>query len=491
MVKRSTENPAPEAESSQALLQRREFLGGTAALLGLAAGCSSDDAQEETGPTFRPGDVPESTALFPRTVMAGEMKPESFWVSGHVSSAERVTLRVWQGDPDARVISEQRITPDARGFLKAKVEGLQGGQWYGYALFTGEATAGFEARSLIGRVRTALPDGSTEPVRIAIAACIGRGVIPEYIDPDNLQPVEIWDTMRQASKADYDVFIHLGDQGYLDKVYKAGGSLEQYLAAWGALHGGGYREVYPRTGLYATWDDHEVTNNSSVDPWTTDPDERARIENAQRAYFTVMPIDAADPKVDHLWRSFRWGDTVEFIVLDCRYERQPLESGVYLSDEQFQFLLDRLQNSPCRFKCVLNSVPFSNLGLSDVDPILAQLVDPNDRWQGYATQRAELQAFVDEHELSNILWITGDVHMCFVGQVDPNPTTRGEGMWEVCVTSGNINPLANKIPEEQFPWRSEEAHLPLITFDPASDSVLVEFVATDGSIAHSRALNLG
>lgn len=422
--------------------------------------------------------------------MAGEMKPDSFWVSGHVSTPQPVTLRVWQGSPTARIVSDQQLTPDPRGFMKARVEGLTAGEWYEYALFTGDEAGGFSARSLVGRVRTALPDGSLEPVRIAIAACVGRGVIPEYVDPNNLYPFEVWDTMAQAAQAEYDVFVHLGDQGYLDRVYDAGGSLEQYLAAWGALHGGGYREVYPKTGLYSTWDDHEVTNNGSVNPWTTDPDERARIENAQRAYFTVMPIDATEPGVDHLWRSFRWGDTVELIVLDCRYERQPLETGVYLGDEQFQFLLDRLRNSPCRFKCVVNSVPFSNLNLAEVDPLLGQLVSPDDRWQGYAKQRAELQAFVNEHELSHILWVTGDVHMCFVGQVDKNPSTRGEAMWEVCVTSGNINPLANSLSEDQFPWRSENPHLPLITFDPASDSVRVDFIATDGTLAHSRVLDL-
>ncbi len=107
------------------------------------------------------------------------------------------------------------------------------------------------------------------------------------------------------------------------------------------------------------------------------------------------------------------------------------------------------------------------------------------------TQRAELQAFVDEHALENILWITGDVHMCFVGQVEQNPTTRGQSMWEVCVTSGNLNPLANQIPKDQFPWASENAHLPLLTFDPASNTVHVEFIATDGSVAHSQELSLG
>lgn len=471
-------------------VDRRQFLGTGAALLGFAVGCSSEDSEAEEA--FEPEAVPESMEVFPRTPIAGEMKPTSFLVAGFVASGDAVSLRVWQrAGAVAKLVWDQQVTADARGFLKAQVDGLAGGEWYEYALFSADAAGALSARSLIGKVRTALPDGSKEPVRVAIAACIGRGVIPEYVEPDDPAPVALWDSLAQCAGHDYDVFIHLGDQGYFDRVWEAGGSLEQYLAAWGAYHGGGYRDVYPRTGVYCTWDDHEVTNNSSVDPWTSDPEERARIENALRAYYTVMPIAATEPFVDKLWRSFRWGDTVEFIVLDCRYERQALESGVYLSAEQFAFLKDRLLNSPCQFKCVVNSVPFSNLNLPADAPLANQLVNPEDRWQGYVTQRAELQAFVDEHAIDNVLWITGDVHMCFVGQVDRNPTTRGQAMWEVCVTSGNLNPLANRIPKDQFPWASEDAHLPLLTFDPESNTVRLEFIATDGSVAHSRELSLG
>lgn len=509
-----------EDDDSTTLLARREFLGLAAGtVLSLTAGCTdkgSDPAggdetstgEGETGDAppldlpedpgeriaFDPGAIPESVDLFPRTPIAGEMKPASFWVAGYVETAETITLRVWQPsevDGEVFLVFEEQVTPDAGGFFKRAVEGLEAGEWYEYGLFAGDADTGFAARSLLCRVRTASPEGSLEPVRIAIGACIGRGVLPEYVDPEDPLPVEPWDTMLRAAEQDYDLFIHLGDQGYFDKVYDAGGSLEQYLAAWGAYHGGGYRVVYPKTGLYCTWDDHEVTNNGSVDPWTDDPVERERIDNARRAYYTVMPIDASEPGVDPLWRSFRWGDTVEFIVLDCRSERQALETGAYLSDEQFAFLLDRLENSPCHFKCIVNSVPFARLNLADDLPLIDVLVNPDDRWEGYVTQRAELQAFVDAHELRNILWITGDVHMCYVGQVELDPATLGESMWEICVTSGNINGLATELPEAQFPWRSPDAHLPLITFDPEADLVRVEFINRYGSTVHSRDLQLG
>jgi phosphodiesterase/alkaline phosphatase D-like protein len=481
-------------------LPRREFLGVTAgALLTLPMpGCGgATDAEPGDRVPFDAAAIPESIEIFPRTPMAGEMKAESFLISGHAEMAalggRPLTLRTWQPSDVAGevfLIADIALTPDERGFFKAMLDGLDGGQWYEYAFFVGDPEAGFSARSLLGRVRTALAEGTAEPVTIAIGACIGRGVLPEYVDPEDPQPVEVWDALARAAEHDYDVFIHLGDQGYMDRVYDAGGSLEQYLAAWGAYHGGGYRSVYPHSGLYCTWDDHEVTDDSTVDPWTDDPDERTRLENGQRAYFTVMPLDAAEPGVDRLWRSFRWGDTVEIIVLDCRSERQAPETGVYLGDEQFAFLLDRLRNSPCKFKCIVNSVPFARLNLPEDVPIIDVLLDPLDRWEGYVTQRDALKAFVDEHQLDNILWIAGDVHMCYVGQIESEPTSPAERMWEVCVTSGNTNPLANSLPEGQFAWASQQGHLPLITFDPMTERVQVRFIAGDDGVAYTRELNL-
>ena len=64
-------------------------------------------------------------------------------------------------------------------------------------------------------------------------------------------------------------------------------------------------------------------------------------------------------------------------------------------------------------------------------------------------------------------------------------------MWEVCVTSGNTNPLASDLPVGQFPWASRDPHVPVIEFNPQTDSVHVDFVALDGTVSESRDLQLG
>lgn len=485
-------------------LTRRRFMQGAAALLPLAVGCGAkedgDTEGEGTGgastsgatePTstggastggemlFVPADVPEDTSIFPRTVIAGEMKPTSVMLAVLAADKAPVTLRMWahaKGEPlgaaGVEVVHEQACTPDADGFIKVKVEGLSEGAWYGYAFYKGDATEGFTGRSLLGKVRTAPAPGVKEPVTIGFASCVGDGfALPNYVNLDNLVPQD-WATIDRMGTLDLDVFIHLGDQLYLDKVFDAGGTYEQYLAAWAAGHGAGYRRLYPNQGGYFTWDDHEVTNNGSISPFEPTAEERAKTDAAIRAYYTVLPIEAT-VRADKLWRSFRWGDTVEFIVLDGRYDAKTVGEN-YLSPEQEQFLLDALKNSPCVFKCVANSAPFARL--PDSAP------ENSDRWQQFA-QRARIKQFIDDNGITGVVSITGDIHVSYVGRLEPAQATASDAILECCVTSGNVWPVIDGFDPPQFQYVEARPTVPTLTFDPATGSVQVRYLYDDGSVA--------
>ncbi|MCA9573364.1 MAG: alkaline phosphatase D family protein, partial [Myxococcales bacterium] len=287
-------------------------------------------------------DVPESTELFPRTPIAGDMTADTVVIVLHTVDTAPPTLWVWH--EDGTLVLQQEVAPDAHGFAKVRVDGLEAGTWYRHVLTAGPADAP-TARGLVGRVRTALAPGVSEPVRIVLSSCIGRGsVIPDFVMPDQAEPFR-WDLMEMAGQLDFDAFVQLGDQGYFDFIWDAGPTYEAYLEAWGAYHAGGYRDVFPRAGVLATWDDHEVADNGTFHPATSDPDVRAGIEAAQRAWFTVMPIDADAPGDATVWRSFRWGDTVELVLLDCRYEKTEGEPPHLVSEAQLAWLLERLTTS--------------------------------------------------------------------------------------------------------------------------------------------------
>lgn len=499
--------------SDPAKLTRRRFVQGAAALPALAIGCAGKDGDLVAGasegdeattgpgttdvtssgtseaattgePGFVPDNIPEDLAIFPRTTIAGEMKPTSVMLAVLAADKQAVTLRMWphtKGEPvgagEAEVVHEQVCSPDADGFIKVTVDGLDAGAWYGYGFFRDDGAGGFTGRSLLGKVRTALAPDAREPVTLGWAACIGAGfALPVFVDPDNIHPLK-WDAIDRMAELELDVFIHLGDELYLDEVFDAGGSYAMYLAAWAAGHGGGYRTLYPNQGAYFTWDDHEVTDNGSIDPFAPTAEDTEKTDNAIRAYYTCHPI-AASVRADRLWRSFRWGLTVEFIILDGRYDTKT-EGENYLSPAQEQFLLDTLKASPCVFKCIVNSAPFATL--PDSTP------ENGDRWQQFS-QRARIKQFIDDNAISGIVSITGDVHMSYVGRLELDPVTLSDKIPECCVTSGNIWPFVSDFDAGQFPYIEGRPTAPTITFDPDAATIHVRYIYDDGSLAHETTI---
>jgi alkaline phosphatase D len=460
------------------MLSRRrvlELLAG--AVPGLALGCAGRDGDE----VFEPEAVPESLTRFPRTPMAGDVSSTRAVIALHVADDSPVTLRVWT---DAEVVVDQALQPSGDGFHKVRIDELAPGTTHRYAVFSGEAPA-FTERGLIGRFRTPPEAGEAPVVRIALMACIGQGtVLPDfYMPPDSPSPTTEpfrWEVFEHAGEHDLDALIHLGDQAYLDFVWsEEEGTVEAYLHAWGFYHGGGYRDIYPLAALYATWDDHESTDNADFDPWEMTPEEQQKLANAHEAWFRVVPVE-----VDALpiWRSFRWGDTVELVLLDCRYE---LEPDHQMSEEQLSFLLERIEASPCRFVCVATPKPFAII--STTRPLGS---DNAQRWEGFPDDRARVAALLDQLDARHVLFVTGDIHMNYLGRVQEEGEVASEQAWEVCCTSGNLNPLADGLSADQFPFVDNTPHLPVLTFDPSAGTVHVAFYARDGALAHEQTLEL-
>ncbi len=407
------------------------------------------------------------------------MKANSVMLNVYVADAMAKVLRVWRMSMtpgNVVLVKDLTVMPDANGYVKVTVDGLIPGTWYSYGFFE-EDTPGsgsFIGRSLIGEVRTALAPGVKQTLTFVMAGCNGG-----YYDPDSPPSSPFtWESMTVAAQQDYDLFLHLGDQAYMDTVFSKGGTYDTYLEAWGAYHAGGYREVFPKAGLYCTWDDHEVTDNGDVDPWSMDPSDVAKIENAIEAYYTVLPIDSTT-SMDPLWRSFRWGDTAEFIVLDSRYERLPRDDDEYISQQQMAWFKDTLQNSPCTFKVILSSVPFATLtGWFSI----AQ----DDRWEGYQVQRQEIVDFINQNNITGVVWTAGDIHTSYVGTVEPQGGGLAGSQPEICVTSGNSNPVAFLLNGTQFPYKTGDATVPVVTLDPNAGTVNVKMIDMSGQIAYER-----
>ena len=423
---------------------------------------------------FDPDGVIEDLRRFPRAVLAGAMRATSAVVCTQAVAGEPAVLRVWQPGERAgqvRLIAEVEVMADERGDLRILVNGLCPGQWYRYGFFAGSGDE-WTGRSLLGELRAALADDAVEAVTVAISAC-------NHIDN---RP---WPALLTTADEYYDVFLHLGDMAYNDgatdlAAYRA--NWHQYLLTLQNGQPSGIARAFARSGLYATLDDHEITNN--FNPETVDP---TRLAAALQSYFEAIPLTDEQGSMQ-VWRSWRWGRSVEFFVLDCRTERKPSTANTptpeYIGAAQMTWLKEQLLASPCHFKVILNSVPITNM------PDLPWDFVADDRWEGYALQRFELLEFLHMESVRNVWFVSGDLHVCFVGQIQPGSDGLLGQLREVAVTGGNTNTLGDFLPGDQFSFGSSQAHALLMTFDPEADEVLVRFIDPQtGEDAYSATLS--
>jgi alkaline phosphatase D len=270
-----------------------------------------------------------------------------------------------------------------------------------------------------------------------------------------------------------DLWVHLGDISYNDGA----DSLPAFRQKWQTqFQDPGYRALMPAAGAYLVWDDHDFANN--LDPEALGPSHPI-ILDGRTAFRETLPVEE-----DRAWRSYRWGRTAEFFLLDLRLERKPstreTPDAQYLSPEQLAWFQQALRDSPCHFKVVMTSLPITNLP----PPSWGGQAD---RWQGYAAQREKVLAFLDEQALDNVWFLSGDIHVGTIMRVERTGPRRK--YVEICVgPAGNVNPLTlvlepgqeenRKIvfPPDQFLYASGAFQATVLTFDPKANTVRVVFL---------------
>ncbi|TNE91179.1 MAG: hypothetical protein EP330_05915 [Deltaproteobacteria bacterium] len=454
------------------------MLGGAAVLVtGCQTGAVLGDDETgfpdtgEPGPVvpelaFSADDLEQDDTRFPLAVQAGAMRPNSVLLTTWTPQTGQVLLRVWQPLDDGVVAlwAEQLLEPDADGFLRVDVTGLAAGEWYQYAFMPVDSDGAPVSRSLVGRVRTALDEDALEPLTVALSACNGASNRP-------------WPALLATAELDADLFCHLGDMAYNDGAQ----TLAEYRESWrDYLSGEGFRQAYARCGLYAVWDDHEFDND-----WNPETLDAAQIDAAKQAYFEHVAAERASDGT--VWRSYRWGRTAEFFLLDCRSERKPStrtsDEAEYVSHAQLQWLLEALEASPCHFKVILNSVPITDM------PLIWDAA-AYDRWEGYRAQRDALVEALEQ--VDNVWFFSGDFHVCFVSTLARSPSTKAGAIHEIAVTGGHNNVLGDSltIGSDQFAYATSRARAVTVRFDPEADEVEVSFVdPADGSVDWAQTLS--
>jgi len=434
------------------------------------AACSSSDGGDPSPdaaegadaaqPIAPPESIPEAQH-FALGISAGDLVGTRGVLWTQYAGSAPLAAFVWRMNDDTYVEEHGpfAITPAEAGFVHVPIEGLVAGARYRYAFVELEGTTRV-ARSMVGRFRAPIADTANEVLTFGAVACT-----------DKSKPLGT--LARAAERTDLDAFLFCGDNAYCDGATTLSDYRAEYVAHFGRPE---HVAIRAATGMYITWDDHEITNDTN--PETLDP---AQLATAFKTFFEHAPISEPTPR--QIWRSARWGTTAEIFILDCRSERLPStiisQNPIYISPAQMTWLKAGLAASPCAFKLIINSVPITNM------PAVWD-VYPTDRWEAYGAQRTEILRFIDDSAIPGVLWISGDFHLAFISHVSPSGV--GANQREVLVGPGaqSPNPLTSTLTAPQFSFATGTNNYTTFQLDPIGKSVTVRYYDADGTMFHSE-----
>jgi len=223
---------------------------------------------------------------------------------------------------------------------------------------------------------------------------------------------------------------------------------EVYSARFGLNLWAGLQATTP---IYAMIDDHEVMNDMAGGaPAVGDPrfpettgliNQTRMFTNGLRAFSEFNAIAdrryavVGDPRTDgriDLYRERRYGDVAAIFMVDARSFRDqelpsvanpldPSEVGAFLfqsfdprrtmlGQRQLRRLLDGLmaaQSEGVTWKFIFLPEPVQNIG------VLAA----SDRYEGYAAERTRLLKFIDDNGISNVVFVSADIHGTLVNNL--------------------------------------------------------------------------
>ncbi len=456
-------------------MNRRELL----AMVGAATVSCGDRRRPEPSPTTPQGPAPDRApeppdweapgtwdeAVFAWGLAAGDptVGGALLWVR---TTAASVTLVVMEAaDGDWREVIRSTGLPVRDEIAVVDVGDLLPDTAYRFA-FYGDA----DARTPVGRFRTAPDDGAHRRFVIGATSCLGHG------DP-------AFTCLEAVPAAAVDVFLQLGDTVYADGAT----SLEDYRAYWREVASvPAYRDATASAAIVATWDDHEVENNWTLgEPSPTQTQiPQSQLTAGARAWREALPMRRG-PGGSGNWRVSRFG-VVDVFVLDCRGERA---GDVLISEEQLAWFEREVVASTARFQLVMTSVHATD------HAALLGPVEAQDRWQGYPAQRDRLVAAAEAAR--GALFVTGDMHYGAIQRVgaagDP-----GDGLYEVAAGPagsdvfglGGIVALADEAAKAQYLDVIDGYNWARLVFDPGLGTVAIELWGPDGDVVVSRTVNV-
>jgi alkaline phosphatase D len=371
---------------------------------------------------------------------------------------------------DARLISGPAALEDSDFTAKMDLADLPLGQRVFYRVAMVDlADHKLVSEPAVGSFWT--PPGAKRDVRFVWSgdtAGQGWGINPEW------GGMKIYEAMRQVEPA---FFIHSGDTIYADGPIPAqkktpdGGiwknvttEAKAKVAETLGEFRGNYaynlmdehvRRFNAAVPMFAQWDDHEVTNNwyphedlagdpKKADYKVTSVDLLAA--RGARAFMDYMPVRQHPLDRERLYAAFGYGPSLDVFRIDMRSYRGPntandqAEPGpatTFLGQEQISWLKQALLASDATWKVIAADMPIG-LIVPDGD-LFENGANGDGPARGRELEIAGLLRFIRDSGITNVVWLTADVHYTAAHHYDPNRAQFQEfaPFWEF--VSGPLN----------------------------------------------------
>lgn len=407
-------------------------------------------------------------AALPNGIAAGDVSLDSVVLWGRSDTAGSLTFEYSTDSSFSNIAGSNTLSvSDPLAPAKWNVSGLSAATRYYYRV-TDSASA-----SATGTFTTAAPSGVAAGLRFGVSGD-WRGELSPY------------PAVKNAASRNLDFFVSLGDTIYADVPSPANSfqAQSQTLTDFRNKHAEVYSasgglntlaDLRQSTAVFATIDDHEVTNDFSggaqiagdarfSGPGTDRINDSTLYDNGLQAFQDYNPIatdtygatgDTRTANELKLYRSRTFGSDAALMVLDARSFRDaelapvtdladPVQAGTFLASsfnpartmlgraqvDDLKADLLAAQQSDVLWKFVMVPEPIQNLGM----------LAAGDRFEGYAAERTEILGFINDNGIENVVFVSADIHGTLVNNLTYQTSVGGPqiatGAFEI--TTGSV-----------------------------------------------------
>jgi alkaline phosphatase D len=399
----------------------------------------------------------------PNGVASGDVDQTSVILWARSTALGPITFEYTNGIDFFDSLFVESVVEDPAVPVKVEINGLAAGTQYTYRVTNSVG------ESLTGSFRTPFEDG-IHGLRFGVTGD-WRGELAPYPAISNVPARGL------------EFLAILGDTVYAD-VPSIDLPLEQAhtLEEFRRKHNEVYRERFDENfwaparasaAFYVTLDDHEVTNDfaggtspasdSRFDQNAALINETELFRNGVQVFHEFNPIreerygSTGDPRTAKkvkLYRYRRFGNDAAIFMLDARSFRDE-ELANILNPFAKRRIQEFVEDSFDPDRTMLGRVQFDDLvrDLSDAQrrgitwkfimvPEPIQNLSPiaaGDRFEGYAYERTQLLHFIHETGITNVVFVTADIHSTFINnltyQLHPDDHQRATGAFEISTGS--------------------------------------------------------